>query len=168
MKKDWKWLFSIIKHAFGLIFGKSNKAIQPIATEITNKDHIEKLHTEIPETKIAPLQVSAKESEPVFKKFKPQSNKRKHLMDYEESRYLMKNNKLHIEYSGDSLHNGANTYLDKLINKIMKADSMYKGRIESMRCTRLERAQEIVKGIQTYCIRRATFTDSRGQQFQII
>lgn len=88
----------------------------------------------------------------------------------------MRNNRLHIEYSGESLKNGQNAvFVDtfkpngKFKRKIFhRAGSMYKGRIESLRCTKLKRAQEIVGRIERYCIERATFKDHTGMEFQII
>lgn len=155
MKKLFRWFLE-------LLFNRKNKSAQAV-TSVSSAPVFK-------EEKIVPEKVSAPAPVPEapLKKFKPQSSKRKHLMDYTESCYLMKNNKLHIEYNGSSAANGSNTYLDRLTNKIMKAESMYNGRIESMRCTRLGRAQEIVRGIQAYCIKRATFTDAAGQQYQII
>jgi len=84
----------------------------------------------------------------------------------------MKNNRLHIEYNGHSGKSGQNTTIQRLGKhgrtiKIMPGDSMYNGRIESIRCTKLERAMEIVKGIQSYCIERATFKDAWGNESQI-
>lgn len=77
----------------------------------------------------------------------------------------MKNNRLHIEYSGDSGKNGGNSFIHD--GKIMKAGKMYKGRIDSLRCTNLERATQIVRTIQSYCIKRAIFKDYTGQEFKI-
>lgn len=76
----------------------------------------------------------------------------------------MRNNRLHIEYSGNG-REGRNSYIEN--GKQMKAEAMYKGRIDSMRVTKLERAKEIVKGIQAHCIERATFKDATGTEFKI-
>lgn len=66
-----------------------------------------------------------------------------------EHRWRMPNNRLHIQYYGN--------------NKLILS-----GKIESMRVTKLERALEIVRGIQSYCIRRAIFQDKKGEQIKII
>lgn len=82
----------------------------------------------------------------------------------------MRNNRLHIEYSGEGREN-RNTYIQQMANgmfKVMPAEAMYKGRIDSMRCTKLNRAQEIVRSIAPHCITRAIFSDSNGTQIQII
>lgn len=66
-----------------------------------------------------------------------------------EHRWRMPNNRLHIQYYGN--------------NQLILA-----GKIESLRVTKLERATEIVRGIQLDCIRRAIFQDKQGEQITII
>lgn len=163
------------KRLFAFLFIKKNKVkkAEPSIQTVTSKTiphEIKVTSTPPPSVKPVPAKkpVPEKVKAAPLKSFKPKPSRRKHLMDFTESRYLMKNNRLHIEYSGGSLTNGANTFWDRMTGKIVKAESMYKGRIESMHCKRLYRAQEIVKGIQAHCIYRATFTDHAGQQYQII
>lgn len=67
----------------------------------------------------------------------------------------MKNNKLHIVYSGEPAPMQSPTGVKN------------KGYIESMRCTKLERAQEIVRGIYPESVESATFKDKTGKETKI-
>lgn len=85
----------------------------------------------------------------------------------------MKNNKLHIQYNGLSPKNGANMHHQRCgknlkMIRIVKADKMYNGRIESMRCTKEERAKEIIKGISRDYIKSAIFKDKFGNEIILI
>lgn len=87
--------------------------------------------------------------------------------------YSMRNNRLIIEYNGESKQNGRNFFLNRYGKNgkrivRMRPGSMYKDRIDSMRCTRLNRAEEIVRSIQKYCIYRAIFKDAAGNEFKLI
>lgn len=85
----------------------------------------------------------------------------------------MKNNLLHIEYNGLSPKNGAGSFhrlygKNLKMVKLVKADKMYNGRIEKMKCNSKERAIEIVSGITREYIRRAIFQNKSGDQIVIV
>lgn len=66
-----------------------------------------------------------------------------------QRRWSIPNNRLHIQYNAScrNFH---------MLNCI-----------ESMRCTSLERAKDIARGIQLYCVRKIVFADADGNQFVI-
>lgn len=66
-----------------------------------------------------------------------------------DRKYTMRNNRILIHYNGGCRNVRMN------------------GQIESMRCTRLERAREIALGIQSYCVEKIIFADHSGTQFII-
>lgn len=83
-------------------------------------------------------------------------------------KWQMRNNRLHIEYNGEAPRSSSNMfrsgfYKTSKTPRIIRAGAMYKGRIDSLKCNRLERAQEILKGLHAY-IERAVFTDKDGNQ----
>ncbi len=83
----------------------------------------------------------------------------------------MKNNRLHIQYNGRSAFNGRGGFRQPLSNGMFRricAGAMYKHRTDSMRCTKLSRAEQIVGRIEKYCIERAVFKDAGGNEFKII
>lgn len=84
-------------------------------------------------------------------------------------KWRMKNNRLHIVYNGTSRFAGSNGWVERIGKRFRfhKADKMYNGCVESMRCTKLHRAQEIIGGIERYCIDKAFFQDKDGNQIQI-
>lgn len=96
------------------------------------------------------------------KKFFPFSGRKK---------WQMRNNRLHIEYNGEARASGINFFVDKDENKniirMHRPGSMYKGKIESLRCTRLERADQIIRLFRS-SIKRAVFTDKEGNQYQLV
>lgn len=85
--------------------------------------------------------------------------------------WQMKHNRLHIEYNGQSPSSGSNYCVDKdenkTIIKVHTPGSMYKGKIDSLRCNKLERAKEILRPFRSY-VQRAVFTDRYGNQYQLI
>lgn len=68
----------------------------------------------------------------------------------------MKNNKLHIQYNGTGVKGQSPTGI--------KQDDY----IESFRCTKLERATEIVKRVNKEVIKKAIFKDAKGLVHNII
>lgn len=60
----------------------------------------------------------------------------------ESRRWRMRNNRILIQYN----HSALNVRMT--------------GKMESMRCTRLERAREIAAGIQSYCVKKIVFADN--------
>ncbi len=86
-------------------------------------------------------------------------------------KWRVKNNRLHIVYNGTGKA-GVNFSCtrEEITNRIMKftkQNKRYNGAIESMRCTKLKRAQEIVRGIQSHIISKAIFQDKSGKQIRI-
>lgn len=66
-----------------------------------------------------------------------------------QRRWSIPNNRLHIQYNASCRN-------FRMLNSI-----------ESMRCTSLERAKDIARGIQSYCVRKIVFADASGNQFVI-
>lgn len=66
-----------------------------------------------------------------------------------ESKWSIPNNRIHIQYNGSCRNH-------KMLNCI-----------ESMRCNTLERAKDIARGIESYCVRKIIFADASGNQFVI-
>lgn len=67
----------------------------------------------------------------------------------EKRKIFMRNNRLLIFYNYGCMNGRMN------------------GKIESLRCTKIQRAREIAKGIQSYCVNQIIFADANGQQFTI-
>lgn len=88
-----------------------------------------------------------------------------------ERKWRMRNNRIHIMYNGSGvLGSNFSCNRDKITNMILsfeKQDKRYNGAIESMRCTKLERAQEIIGSISRDIIKKAMFQDKTGEQFKI-
>lgn len=88
-----------------------------------------------------------------------------------ERKWRMRNNRIHIMYNGSGvLGSNFSCNRDKITNIILsfeKQDKRYNGAIESMRCTKLERAQEIIGSISRDIIKKAIFQDKTGEQFKI-
>lgn len=141
---------NFFKKLFGWLFFKKNRYIKSELQKVTPKN--------IP----APAPVKSKR---IFSTYKPGQ----------------KNNRLHIEYNGRG-RDGQNCHwketfylrvrngLDSTFKRKLwvTAGSTYNGRIDSMRCTKLQRAMEIVNQIESYCIKRATFKDYRGVEIDIL
>lgn len=135
---------NFFKKLFGWLFFKKNRYIKSELQKVTPKNI----------SAPAPAPVKSKR---LFSTYKPGQ----------------RNNRLHIEYNGKSHYNGQNSFIQffgKKLNipRLMPAGTMYNGRIDSMRCTRLYRAIEIVAQIESYCIKRATFKDYRGVEVDIM
>lgn len=66
-----------------------------------------------------------------------------------QRKWSIPNNRLHIQYNDAA------------------QDRHRLNSIESMRCNTLERAKDIARGIQSYCVRKIVFADASGNQFVI-
>lgn len=87
-------------------------------------------------------------------------------------KWQMRNNRLHIEYNGSSKASGTNYTIQRIgkrgkLYRAILPGSMYKGKIDSLKCNRLERAEEIIRSFRS-SIERAVFTDKEGNQHQLI
>lgn len=86
-------------------------------------------------------------------------------------KWQMRNNRLHIEYNGTAHQSGSNFSLKRnemgKVIGIDKPGSMYKGKIDSLRCTKIEKAQHTIRYLR-HSIERAVFTDKDGNQYQLI
>lgn len=63
----------------------------------------------------------------------------------------MRNNRLHIEYSGSPRNTRIND-----------------GKKESLKCGSLDRAKEIIRGIDSTIIRKASYTNAMGLETNIV
>lgn len=87
-------------------------------------------------------------------------------------RWQMRNNRLHIEYNGTAPKSSTNMTIQgykktSKIPNIIRPGAMYKGKIDSLKCNRLERAEDIIGYVRDY-VERAVFTDKEGNQHQLI
>lgn len=82
-----------------------------------------------------------------------------------------RNNRLLIEYNGKAPIAGANMSITKCGKNgkrhvINRAGSMYKDRIDSLRCNDFDRARVIIGPFREY-VKQAIFTDSYGKHFKV-
>lgn len=142
-------MIKLLKRFWAFLFG--TKAIVP------EKSITEKAIDLLQEQKMKhgtdrPVQVDLSEKKP-FSIFK------KKLQDLR-----MRNNRLLIQYNGESKFAGRNVFF----HGRWSHGAMYKHRTDSMRCTKLKRAEQIVGQIEKYCIERAVFKDAGGNEFKLI
>lgn len=135
-------MIQFFKTLFAAIFGKkkvSDVPVKPVMEPAIYPDQakIDEMNKEL----------ASKESHELARKLADELTKVKQIK--ESRRWRMRNNRILIQYS----HNCNNVRMN--------------GKMESMRCTRLERAREIASRIQSYCVKKIVFADRDGQQFII-